>query len=152
MRAEASPSLAYGAGLEYRFAGNRIESSNLSSSAQMEIFKSLERELQEAVRVHDRERLGDLVDDAFTLTGSAALGVLNKRQWIEIAVDVDWFAFSFEGFHSRPLGSLVVVSATIAQRASRHGTDYSGTFDLVDVWRPDAGRWRLLSRFAFRRP
>jgi hypothetical protein len=34
LRAEASPSLVDGAGLEYRFAGNRIEGSNPSASAE----------------------------------------------------------------------------------------------------------------------
>src|ERR1044072_6956831 len=37
-RAEASPSLADGAGLEYRFAGNRIEGSNPSASADRTCF------------------------------------------------------------------------------------------------------------------
>lgn len=112
----------------------------------------LVRRLQAAVLTKDRETLEQLVDPGFALTGSAALGLLDKRQWIDSALEFAWEAFDFEESSTIDLESTAVVISRLRQRGRWKGRDISGRFLLVDVCRRLEGDWLLVSRYAERLP
>lgn len=106
--------------------------------------------LQAAVLAHDRETLERLVGPGFALTGSAALGVLDRRQWIDSALEFAWEAFDFDETSTIDLGPTAIVVSRLRQRGSWKGTDISGRFLLVDVCRRFEEDWQLVSRYAER--
>lgn len=110
----------------------------------------LVQRLQEAVLAKDRETLEQLVDPGFALTGSAALGLLDKEQWIDAALEFAWDAFDFEESRTIDLESTAVVITRLRQRGRWKGQDIGGRFLLVDLFRRFEEVWRLVSRYAER--
>ena len=43
---------------------------------------------------------------------------------------------------------VAVVSLLLMQKASREGSDRSGVFYVVDVWKCRGGNWQLIARYS----
>jgi len=55
-----------------------------------------------------------------------------------------------ERFHAarRVTDNVAVVSFVLNQKASREGSDRSGAFYVVDVWKRRAGNWQVIARYS----
>ena len=110
----------------------------------------LVRRLQAAVLEHDAATLDELVASDFGLTGSPALGLLNKQEWIAAALEFSWDSFEFEEMQTVELGHTTAVISHVRQRGTWNGRDIGATFLLIDVWREATAGWQLVSRYAER--
>jgi len=106
--------------------------------------------VQDAVLGHHRDVLDRLVADDFGLTGSAALGLLDKERWIDAAIDFAWRSFEIESVGVSGHSDRAVIESTLRQTGEWNGRAIDGRFFVVDVWRRHGDAWQLASRYAER--
>jgi uncharacterized protein DUF4440 len=112
-----------------------------------ELLVSLERQLQEAVRRHDRRSLEDLLADDFRATGSSRLGTVDRDQWLQLATEgVEWDSFEFRSAKCIVLGDVGVVASVVNRQGTVAGENASGEFATVDTWLRREGRWQIVNR------
>jgi uncharacterized protein YciI len=112
----------------------------------------LTRELQEAVRVHDKARLDALVSERLVFASGRQLGRIGKAEFVGAAMSIDWQRFDCSEFRTLALDDVVVVDYEIKQeiRAAPDSTTANAPTEtawvMTDVWALENGRWRLVSR------
>jgi ketosteroid isomerase-like protein len=112
------------------------------------LFGGLERELVEAIRRKDRTALGRLLTDDFELRGNVHPGEpVPRDEWQDavFAGPLDSFQLSETAVHMAG-DDTAIVSFAYEQQAKPPAP--SGRFSFVDVWRRQAGQWRLDVRYA----
>ena len=107
--------------------------------------------LQDAVRLHDRARLNELVRDRFLFVSGRSLGRLGKAEWIASALEVEWERFTVSVVRVVALDEVVVVDHDIEQemKASPRWAPGAPTrthWAITDVWAAEHGAWRLVCR------
>jgi hypothetical protein len=112
-----------------------------------ELLVDLERQLQEAVRRHDRRSLEDLLSEDFRTTGSSRLGTVDRDQWLQLATKgIEWDSFEFRSAKCIVLGDVGVVASVVNRQGTVAGEDASGEFATVDTWLRREGRWHIVNR------
>ena len=112
-----------------------------------ELLVDLERQLQEAVRRHDRRSLEDLLSEDFRTTGSSRLGTVDRDQWLQLATKgIEWDSFEFRSAKCIVLGGVGVVASVVNRQGTVAGEDASGEFATVDTWLKREGRWQIVNR------
>lgn len=98
----------------------------------------------------DRAVLEDSLAEDFALVVSATPEERFERsRWLETCEIYRATQFRYEAVQVRRLAPDVAVMSSLGvQQASLAGTDRSGTFFLVDVWRREDGRWRVCARYS----
>jgi hypothetical protein len=107
----------------------------------------LERQLQEAVRRHDRSTLDALLAEEFRTTGSVALGTVDRDLWLQLATEgIEWSSFEFRSAKAIALGDVGVVASVVTRVGSIAGQEARGEFATVDTWLRRQGSWRIINR------
>jgi hypothetical protein len=109
----------------------------------------LERQLQDAVRRHDRRSLESFLAEEFRTTGSSHLGTVGRDRWLDLATEgIEWDSFEFRTARCMVLGAVGVVASVVNRRGTIAGQDTSGDFATVDTWVRREGRWQIINRVA----
>lgn len=112
-----------------------------------ELLMDLERQLQRAIRSHDRRSLEGLLADEFRTTGSSHLGTVDRNQWLELATQgIEWNSFEFRSAKCVVIGDLGVVASVINRQGTVSGQHSSGEFASVDTWLRRNDHWRIVNR------
>lgn len=112
-----------------------------------ELLVDLERQLQDAVRRHDRDSLESLLAEEFRTTGSSHLGTVGRERWLDLATEgIEWESFEFRSAEGMVLGDVGVVASVVYRRGTVAGQDTSGEFATVDTWLRRDGRWQIINR------
>jgi hypothetical protein len=112
-----------------------------------ELLVDLERQLQDAVRRHDRESLESLLAEEFRTTGTSHLGTVDRDRWLGLATEgIEWESFEFRSAKCIVLGDVGVVASVVNRRGTVGGEDASGEFATVDTWLRRDGRWQIINR------
>jgi len=112
-----------------------------------DLLVNLERELQEAVRRHDRASLESLLSEEFRTTGSSRLGTVDRGRWLDLATGgIEWDSFEFRSAKCMSLGDVGVVASVVNRQGTVAGQDTSGEFATVDTWVKRDGRWQIINR------
>jgi ketosteroid isomerase-like protein len=111
-------------------------------------FGGYERELAGAVQHHDTAALDRLLAEDFELRGNVTPGEpVPREDWQEAVLATPPQSFTVSDVSVHTAGpDTAVVSFLYEQQAAAPAP--SGRFAFVDVWRRQAGRWRLAVRFA----
>jgi hypothetical protein len=117
------------------------------SASDEDLLVNLERELQEAVRRHDRASLESLLSEEFRTTGSSRLGTVDRGRWLDLATGgIEWDSFEFRSAKCMVLGDVGVVASVVNRQGAVAGQDTSGEFATVDTWVRRDGRWQVINR------
>jgi hypothetical protein len=112
-----------------------------------DLLVNLERELQEAVRRHDRASLESLLSEEFRTTGSSRLGTVDRGRWLDLATGgIEWDSFEFRSAKCMSLGDVGVVASVVNRQGTVAGQDTGGEFATVDTWVKRDGRWQIINR------
>jgi len=112
-----------------------------------ELLVDLERELQRAIRSHDRRSLEGLLAEEFRTTGSSELGAVDREQWLELTTEgVEWNAFEFRSAKCVVVGDIGVVASVVNREGTVAGQHTSGEFASVDTWLRRNDRWQIVNR------
>jgi hypothetical protein len=112
-----------------------------------DLLVNLERELQEAVRRHDRASLESLLSEEFRTTGSSRLGTVARGRWLDLATGgIEWDSFELRSAKCLVLGDVGVVASVVNRQGTVAGQDISGEFATVDTWVRRDGRWQISNR------
>ena len=115
-------------------------------SATIATITSLEKEWMAAWARKDVPACDIILSEDFMLS-SATGAIMNKKEWMENVIGpFTAEEFIWEWIKVRIYGDTAVVNATIRQKASIHDIDWSGYFNLTDVWIHADGRWKVVSR------
>jgi len=107
----------------------------------------LDRELQRAIRSHDRRSLEGLLAEEFRTTGSSELGAVDREQWLELTTEgVEWNAFEFRSAKCVVVGDIGVVASVVNREGTVAGQHTSGEFASVDTWLRRNDRWQIVNR------
>ena len=109
------------------------------------LFSGLELRLDDALRGRDTAALDSLVSDDFELRESSAPGQpVPRAEWLKRPAPASDLAIGQLGVHD--FGDTAVVSFAQQQVHDGKAGTRSQRF-IVDVWRKDAGGWRLVVRY-----
>jgi Domain of unknown function (DUF4440) len=112
-----------------------------------ELLVDLERQLQDAVRRHDRRSLDRLLAEEFRTTGSSHLGTVDRDQWLDLATGgIEWNSFEFRSAKCMVLGDVGVVASVVNREGTVAGQHTTGEFATVDTWLRQEGRWQIINR------
>ena len=112
-----------------------------------DLLVNLERELQEAIRRHDRASLESLLSEEFRTTGSSRLGTVDRGRWLDLATGgIECDSFEFRSVKCMSLGDVGVVASVVNRQGTVAGQDTSGEFATVDTWVKRDGRWQIINR------
>jgi hypothetical protein len=112
-----------------------------------DLLVNLERELQEAIRRHDRASLESLLSEEFRTTGSSRLGTVDRGRWLDLATrGIEWDSFEFRSAKCMSLGDVGVVASVVNRQGTVAGQDSRGEFATVDTWVKRGGRWQIINR------
>jgi ketosteroid isomerase-like protein len=110
----------------------------------------LENEWMQAWIRGDRERLGNLLGDDFTLTSVTTDDIVERKEWIGALERVVGEEFHYLWFRIQVYGDAAVVKSRASQKAQIDGKPWEGEFLLTDVWVRKGGRWKVVTRHASR--
>jgi Domain of unknown function (DUF4440) len=112
-----------------------------------DLLVNLERDLQEAIRRHDRASLESLLSEEFRTTGSSRLGTVDRGRWLDLATGgIEWDSFEFRSAKCMSLGDVGVVASVVNRQGTVAGQDTRGEFATVDTWVKREGRWQIVNR------
>src|SRR5690349_2113279 len=107
--------------------------------------KSMEHQLNDALKNKDRVALLRLLDDQYTFTDDEGR-VLSKSQYIEAAVNtMNVESYSLDEISVRLFGDTAVVTGGWTGTFSVAGKDASGSFRYTDTFVKRATRWRAIA-------
>jgi uncharacterized protein DUF4440 len=107
----------------------------------------LERQVQRAIRSHDRESLESFLAEEFRTTGSSRLGTVDRDQWLELATEgIEWNSFETRSAKCVVIGDLGVVASIVNREGTVGGEHTSGEFASVDTWLRRKDRWLIVNR------
>jgi Domain of unknown function (DUF4440) len=117
------------------------------TSSDEDLLVNLERDLQEAIRRHDRASLESLLSEEFRTTGSSRLGTVDRGRWLDLATGgIEWDSFEFRSAKCMSLGDVGVVASVVNRQGTVAGQDTRGEFATVDTWVKRDGRWQIVNR------
>jgi hypothetical protein len=112
-----------------------------------ELLVELERQLQRAIRSHDRRSLEGLLAEEFRTTGSSHLGTVDRDQWLELTTEgIEWNSFEFRSAKCVVIDDLGVVASVVNRQGTVAGQHTSGEFASVDTWLRRNDRWLIVNR------
>ena len=123
-----------------------MNNSNDQHAGAITAITGLEKEWMDAWMNKDVQTCDRILSDDFILS-SATGNVMNKQEWLDRAIG-PFVAkeFIWERIKVRIYEDTAVVNATISQKASIHDIDWSGYFNLTDVWIHEDGEWKVVTR------
>jgi hypothetical protein len=101
--------------------------------------------LQQAVRLHDRHALEQMVLDHFVFSSTRVHNEITKAGWIDWACATPWVSFELGGFRTLDLKTTQVVEFIAEQVIDGEGPS-SSKWLVTDVWTGDGAAWRLAAR------
>jgi len=113
-------------------AGNKAEAARIVS---------LERALGRAMIARDTEALSRIVGDDWLCQGAS--GISTKKSFIDdvAAGKLVVRRFTLHDVHVRVMGNVAYLMAADDEESAYAGTDNSGTYNWLDVWQKQGGRW-----------
>jgi len=112
-----------------------------------ELLMDMERQLQRAIRGHDRRSLEGLLAKEFRTTGSAYLGTVTRDEWLELTTEgIEWNSFEFRSAKCVVIGDIGVVASVINRQGTVSGEHTSGEFASIDTWLRRSDRWQIINR------
>ena len=120
----------------------------MTAARQVTFFTALENQLLQAVQKKDQARLETMLEDDFEIAMPDA-DPLAGKDWVDSVMDKD---FSLKSFFIRQMsvadqGDSAVVKYQRIQQASWKGTNSSGEFFVVDLWKKSGDTWKLGDRY-----
>ena len=109
---------------------------------------ALQNEWMDAWGRAHRERLEEIIGDEFTLTSARSDQLMDRDQWLALALSgrVVSESFEYSDFLVNVFGDAAVVKSRLNQVASVDGKPWNETFMLTDVWVRRDGRWQVVAR------
>jgi len=128
-------------------ASTAVTSENQSEDNQL---KQLTHERIDAVNAKDRPELDRLMAPDFVLSAWDGSWQVERERWLDNLFHViDIQAYSHSGIRAQVYGDVAAVTSNWYWRGVR-GTSEKKPFEehgyVVDMWRRDAGHWRVVSR------
>jgi ketosteroid isomerase-like protein len=126
----------------------KLTPSIITATKQVTLFTELERQLLQAVQKKEQARLEEMLEDDFEIAMPDA-DPLAGEDWVDAVMDKD---FSLKSFFIRQMsvaeqGACAVVKYQRVQQASWKGTNSSGEFFVVDLWKKNGDTWKLADRY-----
>jgi len=120
----------------------------MTATRQVTFFTAMENQLLQAVQKKDQARLETMLEDDFEIAMPDA-DPLAGKDWVDSVMDKD---FSLKSFFIRQMsvadqGDSAVVKYQRVQQASWKGTNSSGEFFVVDLWKKSGDTWKLGDRY-----
>ena len=115
----------------------------------------LEQQLGEAAMHMDTKTLERLVGAEYTLhIGDAPEESVPRATWMETLRPESQHPYKTESFNQHHYSArkltdnLAVMSLLHTQKATYSGSDRSGDFYLVDVWKKTGDNWQIIARYS----
>jgi hypothetical protein len=120
-----------------------------------EHLSQLEQQFGEATMHRDSQAVDRLLGPDFTLrVGDDPQRSIPRALWIENLRAQGPQEYKLESFEERYhaarklIDNLAVMSLLLTQKANSAGSDRSGDFYLVDVWKKGDGNWQIIARYS----
>jgi Domain of unknown function (DUF4440) len=123
----------------------------ITATRQVNIFSALEKQLLTSAQKKDQAGLSSLLAEDFTIEIPDADPIAGE-DWIGQVMDKKYSLQSFviRQMSAADLGNAVVVKFDRILHATLNGTDKSGEFFVVDLWRKSGDSWKLANRYVTR--
>lgn len=107
----------------------------------------LQHRWMQAWQDRDRRVLEQILAPEFTLTSARTDRLMPRDAWLEAAMTRTVNeSFRYDDFRIDIFTDAAVVKSRLTQRATVDGQDWSGTFQITDVWIRRDGRWQVVAR------
>lgn len=117
------------------------------ATRQGQAIQQLEQTLLNAMHAGSREQLERLLSDEFEMVVAQAPGrPVDRDLWIDAVAKRSGGEWDLEQVTVRDWGQLAIASFLL--RPANRAADAKPSVFVVDTWRLEGGRWRLLSRHA----
>ena len=114
----------------------------------VQMFSTLENELNENLRTSNLAAIQKLVTDDFELrAGSMPASPTPLAEWIRRSVGKDKPQLSIQQMAVHDYGNIAVVSFLFAHRTGNKDKSGDNIF-IVDIWKKSGESWKLASRYA----
>jgi hypothetical protein len=107
----------------------------------------LQNRWMQAWQDRDRPTLEAILAPEFTLTSARTDRLMPRDAWLDAAMTrTANESFRYDDFRIEIFTDAAVVKSRLTQRATVDGQDWSGTFQVTDVWIRRDARWQVVAR------